>query len=814
MEGNLFKKGWFDSWKVRYIRCDDIYIKVFQTKDSPLAKTSLLLQNCVVKEIPQQQYNKPFVFSVKADDTKLTLAAETESQMSTWITYFKRFAKRPSVLTSNINRNSSISAASRRSIITSVHSEKPALLFDSNQMAGAFENEFSFSEICLEFLQLLQDHFDNSPNTPIPGIEIRKIGNINERKEVKANMKAALAIMECHVDNIYIPLQCLIDDKNGQSYAAKVEFYLPKHRPLSKVSKAKISLLELSLGITHEDIENINFFEDNRGRLWVMNASDLMTALNKDKAEENKNPKSIKDTLNDDPVLTQYAKRLDSGALFVYDAPSLNMSLKTHHIHISALPKILLLCETHEMKEICAVEMISRCCQQLFREHIAKDSVSSFFNNVLGNSKSSRNFWDNKLTPAIQNRFRVKIKNIVSKARLFNSLQYHLNVLYNPAKTYNFNGDKPFSSKDIKKFSSTIHHNFITLSNTVFNKKFDPAELLGKQFYKKAIKVLNERISLLQNLYGDENELLYNDILMLLFAHLKCDDTSMAEICYSSISAASNSAALPLSSAFLISKAEDVNSIKQLTDGAITRIQSMVGTNSFVEIEFLSLVAKYDPDFNSIVITKAKQFFGENHPYSLLMSAYEGNANLEEMKKNISAIQDGFGKNSGQLAMYYYIIAEKLIDNHQWRESLSFALQSYQIRRETKKEKVVFESIQQIAFLYDQMNETKNAIIYYTSLYSYLRQNDDSGMTQLVVLQNILRMYFTAMKKDNIEGIENHDNNQVCTSQLKSLVNELESHDPLTYAHEIFNGDGDKLQCMLKFLQLNPETFCAELGLH
>ncbi|OHS93776.1 hypothetical protein TRFO_11577 [Tritrichomonas foetus] len=787
MEGNLLKKGWFDSWKPRYVRCDDRYIKVFQTKESPLAKTSLLLNGCVVKEIPQSQYNKQFVFSVKADDTKLTLAADTEAQMNTWITYFKRFAKRPSILTTNINRQSSISAASRRSIICSVHSEKPALLFDSNQMAGAFENEFGFSEICLEFLQLLQDHFDNSPNTPIPGIEIKKI-NAAERKTMKANMKASLSIMKCHIDNIFVPLQCICDDKTGHSFAAKVEFYLPKHRPLSKISKSKITLLGLALGITQEQLDKINFFEDNRGRLWVMNASEL--------EYESKECKL-------------YAKRLDSGALFVYDAPSLNMSMRTHGISMSSLPDIFSKCETQEMKEICMIEMISRSCKQLFRDFIVKDSVAAFFNQVLGTSKKSKDFWENKLIPAIQNKYRIKAKNIVNKQRLLCSLQYHLNVLFNPAKTYNFNNDKPFSSKDVKQFCSTIHHNFIQLSNVVFNKKQDPADLLNKEFYKKAAKVLNERISLLQNLYGDDNDLLYNDILMLLFAHLSSDDTSMAEICYSSISASSNSVALPLSSLFLISKAEDMTSIKQLAEGALSRIYSMVGNNSFIEIEFLKRVAKYSPEYGQIAATKAKQSFGENHPFSLYVS--EGS--VEDMKKNISAIQDGFGKNSGQLAHYYYSIAERLIDNHQWRESLSFALQSYKIRRATKSERIVYESIQQIAFLYDEMNEEKNAITFYTSLYSYLKQNDDSGMAQLVVLQNILRMYFHLMNREG-NDLTSGLSGTGSSMQLKSIVSELESHDPLTYADELFNGNDEKLSCILKFIQLNPESFSAEFGLH
>lgn len=437
MEGPLLKKGWFDKWKPRYIKCDDRFIKIFHGKESQIAKTNLTLNGCVIKEIPPNQYNQKYVFSVKADDKKLTLAASSEEEMSKWITYLKRFAKRPSALTTNIKRQSSISAASRKSIVNSVHSDKPALLFDTNQIASAYENEFVFSEICLQFLQLLQDHFDNSPNTPIPGIEIKKITN-SERMRVKKNIKASIPILSNKIENVFVPLQCVIDDKNGRSYSAKVEFYLPKHRPLSKLSKSKIQLLSLSLGVSAEDVEKINFFEDNRGRLWVMDSSELSNLIT-----------SVK---TNDSLIEQYSKQLDSGSFFVFDSPSLIMSFKTQGIPFSKLPFIYSQCKTAEMKEILMIEMIARSCKQLFRESLAKDSVSSFFNSVFGTSKQSKSLWENKISQSFQAKYNIPVNNNVSKVRLFNSFQYHFNVQFKRGKNYNFNSDKPFSSKDVAQF--------------------------------------------------------------------------------------------------------------------------------------------------------------------------------------------------------------------------------------------------------------------------------------------------------------------------------------------------------------------------
>lgn len=805
MEGPLLKKGWFDKWKPRYIKCDDRFIKIFHSKDSPIAKTNLTLNGCVLKEIPSDQYHQKYVFSVKADDKKLTLAASSEEEMSKWVAYLKRFAKRPSALTTNIKRQSSISAASRKSIVTSIHSDKPALVFDTNQISSAYENEFVFSEICLQFLQLLQDHFDNSPNTPIPGIEIKKISS-TERNKVKKNIKASIPILNNKVENIFIPLQCIVDDKNGKSYSAKVEFYLPKHRPLSKFSKSKIQLLSLSLGVSAEEIDKINFFEDNRGRLWVMDSSELANLINKDKTDENK--------------IDQFSKQLDSGAFFVFDSPSLIMTFKTQQIPLSKLPYIYSKCQTNEMKEICMIEMIVRSCKQLFRESLSKDSATSFFNSVFGTSKQSKNMWENKISTAFQAKYQIPVKNNVSKTRLLYAFQYHFNIQFKNTKNYNFNSEKPFSSKDISQFNSTIHHNFMKLSNEIFNKHQDPVDLIRREFYRKAIKVLNERISLLQNLYNDTSELINNDIFLLMIAHLGNDDAAMAEICYTSISSNSNSVALPLASLFMISKAEDQAAFKKLVDDSLSRIRSYVGPNSFIEIEFLTRIAKYDKQnqFTSTSLQFAQQKFGENHPVTLFIN---DDLAVEEMKKNIPVIQDGYGKKSGQLANYYYRIAEKLIDTNQWREALSYALQSYKIRRLTKKERVVFESIQQVAFLYDELNDERNAITYYESLYSYLKQNDDTMMSQLIVLQNILRMYFREAKIDvngendpnwlhkiEAEGLKTND------FQLKSLVSEIESHNPLTFADEICKGKDDKLSYLLKFAQLNPESFCAQFGVH
>lgn len=795
MDGPLLKKGWFDRWKPRYIKCDDRFIKIYHMKDLQNAKSVMTLNGCSVKEIPQQQFNKSCVFSIKADDKKLILAANSESEYSKWISYLKRYAKRPSVLTTNITRNSSISAANRKSILATVHCDRPSLVLDSNHVANAYENEYAFSELCLQFIQLLQDHFDNSPDTPIPGVELQAISD-TERSAINANMKSSIEIMHNKVDNIFIPLQCIVDDKTGKSYSAKLEFYLPKHRPLSKLSKSKIQLLELFLGISPSEMEKINFFEDNRGRLWVMDSSELTNIL--------------KSEISDNQI-SEFAKQLDNGSAYVYDSASLIMFMKTHRIPVSKLPMLYSQSKTSEAQENCMIEMIVRSCKPIYREYLSKEGPVGFLNVVFGSSKQSKNMLNNKIVDSIKKKFRIKINiSQVSKPKLLNAFQFHYNIQLNMAKTYNFNSDKPFTSKDIKSYNSVIHHNFIELSNEIFHKHQDPADLMTRQFYKKAIKVLNQRIALLQSLYNESSEYITNDILLLMMAHLEHEDSAMAEVCYTSISTKSNGIALPLSSLFLISKSDC--DIQPIVENTLNEIRKINGHNSLLEIEFLKKVAKYNPKYLDSAIESARQHFGNDHPsviYTMIPAM-----SYEDMKKNLPVITNYFGKDSGQLSYFHYMLAEKLIETNQFRDALYHAIESYKLRRITKKEAIVFESIQQIAFIYDELNEGKNALKYYSALYLYLRQNDDFMTSQLIILQNILRMccrlaridFDTTPMNSQLEVMKTND------VQLKSFVSQIESTDPLTIAGQLLDGNVDKLAYLIKVIQLNPEQFHEAYG--
>lgn len=791
MEGWILKKGWVGSWKMRYLKCSDEEIHVYKLKDDSSSKKSYPIPGCQVKLISDDQFEKPYVFSIKTDMVKLVLAAEDEDDYKQWIEYFKQWVKRPSFAPGSSIRYSNVS---ERSSVKS-RNDIQTLAFDICRFVKTTDDailnngpqsQFAFAELAAEFISLLHSHIETCTQHHVQveslnGITIIPI-HPDERKKYNQKIKIFSHIMQKRIKGLYIPFMSIVDSSDGKIYFASIDLSKICSPKLSNKSKSIIKYMSLLWGIKDDELmSKIEFGEDKNKKLWVIDVPNMVFP-------------ELSDT-----KLKEFAKSIDDLRIMAYDSPTLVQAMKSKNIPVNSLPKLLKMSNIGANKALFKTEMVARACKSLFMNTVLKDSsnksVLNFFNSVLGSENEK--FWQSSLIPSIQQLFNIKITlkpTDLYMPTLFIALQYHLGVDFIDTIDIDFGKSQPLTAEHLVYIHIVPrHHIYEYCLAFKKNRESNVFQLLLQKSYSKAIKVLNNEASLLQSLFGEQNRYVSIKMALLTVAYFYNDDFSMAEKCSNAISSRKSTAAAL--SSFM--KGDS-------TDESLKILDFTLGKSNWLQI-LLCLIAsdvcisndqgEKAMHYIDQAIETSKRILGDHHIFTQICGIKKSKILFEHKKcldaialleTTLSLIDSTNIDNKFLIAEANYLYSDILIAQRKFNEAYSYAVKAYNVRKLQPKERVAFESVQQIAIILDSLNNYEGASLFYQNVLNYLEKNEAQTDDSITLTQNILKLFFRENEsKESIIGQAIKTNNSPSELIMVELVRKLRSCDVRSFAHSL-----------------------------
>lgn len=809
------KKGWFNQWKMRYVTCSDQKLSIYKNKGDREGSIFNVL-NCSIKMIEQKRWNRKFVFRVKIADKRIYLAAEDEITLKKWTNCIQGRAQRASLLGASFlrpslepkqgnssdlhkRRSSTIATLSRNDFqnLTNFRSAKYADAFtDAIVKSDDPQAQFQFAESCGEFLAFAYSAsagiFNTKKTREIEGYTVKLLNDEEERKEKLHQIRSLAALMAQKIKGVHIPLQCIID-----YYGQTVYFESKIDNPTSALSPNNAEILA-SLRLKPQTVKAV---QDSKGRLWILSGEGYY------------NKASRKD-------VETFVKQLDRMRVFVFDSQSLHEEMSARGISVSDLPTMSKLTQIPAVRILLETEMIARVCKRLFFEITSalapgqrNEAALDFYNLVLGKSDESTQFWNDKITPGVQQKFGLKLDRsipLMHMPQLFYSLQFHTGVDFRDSAAYNFNQKTPLRVDDLNSLNAVPHHRLVQICYSMRGLTNNSVALCQEGFYDDAMLEFNNRISVFQSVFGDENIFVMTGLSLLSGAYLGTGDVEKAEICANGALNAGREVHCALVPALitLISMAEDAAKVKELTMKAKNLISFQLGDKHWFIADVLIAAAQQLQNLNeneeSLKVVEeaselSKSLLGVSHPKTSKTFLIMGK--LQTLLRNFgqaeSLVQQAlysvlaeYGDSSVEYGESVYAFADVLIDEGKIDEALPYAKKAFEIRSQKYDEESaqVIESIQQLAVVYDQLNDADNAFIYYRKLLDFLKRLEDEPIFEetVRVLRNVICLFFRAIGGRQRQLVTQIRRRNVPNSEDKmiSVFTELIEGDPITFAQE------------------------------
>jgi tetratricopeptide (TPR) repeat protein len=163
-------------------------------------------------------------------------------------------------------------------------------------------------------------------------------------------------------------------------------------------------------------------------------------------------------------------------------------------------------------------------------------------------------------------------------------------------------------------------------------------------------------------------------------------------------------------------------------------------------------------------------------------------------------------------ALFCFVAGEMFRRNRQFEYALAYASKAYNMRRNMgKKERVLYESIQQLALIQDSRRNFGQALIFYEKLMRFLAMRHKAiTLEKLGVMQNIVRVL---LEKDNRKQTAKV---QCTESDLSETVMTLCDKVDLVKSATamIETEDVNKISLMWALVRTAPETILDALGPH
>ncbi|OHS98477.1 PH domain containing protein [Tritrichomonas foetus] len=803
MEGFLMKKGWFNNWKMRYVTCSERVLAIYKTKGDDKTGNTFNVIDCNIKRIDAKRWNRKFVFRLKVAGKRIYLAAEDENSLNKWISVIRGRVERESLLGANAIR--AAQCDKRRSTLVSLSradcqqliSFQPSHLVESYNKAIKSstdpEAQFKFAETCGEFLAIAhsqgQGLFQLNEIKPIKGLNARFISK-EERRKVLKQMKSIAHIFSLHNPDILLPLQCLID-YTGRTLFLEVQ--VEGDEELNDENNEKLVRLGL-------DTTQIKAIQDKDGNLWIMEAlADIPTATDKE--------------------ITEFVKCLDNMQMFVFDSQSLSEQMRTHKIPVSKLPQIAEMTTIPSIRVLIQIEMIARTCKHIISDRLAEvekiqwtREIIKHFDLVLGNNEESDQFWDKTLTPKIQEKFGVELTKqlpMLHMPQLFFSLQFHTGADFKDISDYDFTQEHPVLLEHLSSINSVPHHFLVEICTSLREIAEDPYKQLTNGFYNNAMLALNNKVSLFQSIYGDENIFVASGLSQLSQAYLGLGYIDKAELCARGAIGAGRHFHAALIPAYitLISTCQE-NEIDKYTNEALQIVNFQLSDSHWFEADILMASASAHQNVNQLqkaaklaqnAVEIVHPLLGPGHPKTARCGLLQGR--IHRMMRQFAVAQPliqqalyamtaAFGPDSVQTAECEFELADALLDSGKSEESEQEAMKAYQIRKSNFEadNSLVIDCVQQLAVIYDTMNEPDKAFNYYRILINFLKRLEDETIFEemVKVMRNILCLFFRSIGISHIQTVNLLRRKHIEVEEMKGMFQKLIDHDPIDLTKNLF----------------------------
>ena len=806
------QKGWFNQWKMKYVTCLDQKLCIYKSKGDKEG-TVFNMINCSIKLIEQSRWNRKYCFRVKTSNNKLYFAAEDENMLAKWTNTIQGRVQRASLLGAGVIRprnendkqpeeqrkrtrkSSTIASLSRGDILGLMGFNQAKYIESFAAAVGQPEDptaQFEFAERCGEFLAISHAQsgplFNMNKIKEIQGFNVQFL-NKEERKEKMRIIHTLASIVDMHIPGVFVPLQCIID------FCGKTLFFE------SKIDSTTETLTQKNveiLGNIPFSPQTVKAVQDEKGRLWITEAKEA-----KGKPSEQQ--------LND------FIEKLDNMEYFVFDSQSLNEVMDSNKIPISTLSTLADITKIPSIRVLLQTEMIGRACKKLFNETMEtkiagqrNEEVVNFFNLVLGNDDDSKKFWTEKLIPTIKEKYGADIdRNIplLHMPQLFFTLQYHTGADFSDINTYDFTQPKPLKVEQLNSFNAVPHHSLVQMCFSMRKLKSNPIELINNGFYEEAMLLINNQVSVYQSIYGDENIFVALGLSLLSSAYCGIGDQDKAVLCANGALNAGRVYHCALVPAYMsLIQTALPNEIDDYLKKARTIISFQLGDNHWLIADVLFTAAKAyqaceKKELASASIVEASELvetlLGSSHPKTARCILTQGKisrcarqyAVAESLiQQAIYSMKAAYGDKSVQYAECLYEFADVLIDEGRNDEAITYATQAIAIRNPVydADSVPVIESVQQLAVIYDQLNNDDKAYEYYRKLLTFLKKIEDEPIFQEMVriIRNVLCLFFRTIGSTHRQLI-----NQIRRRQLPNahdlIVNvfkQIIDTDPIIFA--------------------------------
>jgi len=801
IEECLIKKGWFNTWKMRYVACDKSKMYILKHKDDAESKKSYSLLGCQVKPVNSKKFGKEYVFKVRFGSNKLYFAANNLESQQNWIKFLKDNGKRASYLAISSKLPES-KLSNRVGRLSMAPMEIPQSVFSNDNYCQVYEKYISNPEepdarIQLinswsDFLFRVKKHFEDNPipekkpTDPSCGFSFERV---EDMKKCECMMVGAMTIFKMRLSGIYVPFQCIVET-NAEKYFVYSILY-PKGGKISDLNKMRLKHLHLQVGIDENSLNSIKYIEDSKNRLWITDSCII-------------GEKIVTENIN------LFIKNMDL-CPFIYDSITLSYELRKMSIPLGFMRELHSIISDQFIQSILHEIMIANVISKYLNCRIRNEGIGSLnsifittIQNTITNIGKSQ-FWIDVIIPMVEKDYGITlIIDNIKADRLMNTIQF-------------INGIQVIldGNEDLERFDPNQLINYIQINHyLLYWLIYDKNPFLSSLEFRntEAINSLNDQISVIQTLYGSTSPFLFSLIILLSKCYFRIKEPDNGILCLKSLEIFRDSYLFSIVDLFrklfeLPSRPENFH--KYIIEESTHIFGRMVNENHWIFNEFLLWISDFYfcKSMRNEIIFYSSQICDsiEDLPKLVLNRTLLHKAlivpdfNQEILEKiDLSSMDDS------HKAILLYIKSDLELNQNRIPEARELIAESYEHFIAYPKEYMTYVIIEQYAVILDRMNDYSNAIMFYHTILKFL-MNQEPVMTekQVLIIKNIIKVF---LRQNNLTAPENLSPSylNIGISQLQEALWKFKTEN-IDFLDKYVNESKDSLDILYKLIIQDPK---------
>jgi tetratricopeptide (TPR) repeat protein len=484
------------------------------------------------------------------------------------------------------------------------------------------------------------------------------------------------------------------------------------------------------------------------------------------------------------------------------------------------LARIAELTQIPAIRTLFQVEMIARVAKTIISDGLhslpATDwssQLAIYFDKILGNSDEAAEFWSEILEPKISERFGVCLTRelpLLHLPQLFYALQFHTGADFLDSDDYDFASDHPVLLEHLQTINPVSHHFLVDICRDLRGIDGDAYGLLGSRISNETSLAINNRVSLLQSIFGSHNMVVASGLSLLSQTYLELGDTAKAQLCADSALDCGRQFDVALVPAYWsqISTSQTIADIESKTTIALHIVDFQLGPSHWFAADVLMAAAAACQSLGALdraapLAHKAHDILhtmlGLGHPRTGLCARLCGRIKraqgrytearplLEQALFSMSAV---FGDDSVAVGDCLFEIADVLVASGRLNEALDAAAAALKVRRANfaPSDTVVLESVRQLAEIYDALGRSEMAHEEYGRLLDFLRGlEDESGVRETVkIVQKMLTLLFRTVGASQRRVLNQIKRKDVDSEAIRQMFETLVEGDPVGITQGLF----------------------------